>query len=250
MKKRLPHWNKEKLNPVYQIFILIVSVYSLLEVAAESMGRININSMQILEAADLFVCAIFFIDFLILLFRAESKTKYFITWGWLDLLSSIPAVQAFRWWRIARIIRILRFLRILRSARIIGKAILEKKFQSVFLSVVLIAFTFVVTSSILILNLEAKDGMIKTPLDAVWWSISTITTVGYGDVYPVSSEGRIVAIALMIAGVGIFGTFSGFIASWIIGPTQKREEIDIEGLREDLKEIKKTLNDIKAKLGS
>lgn len=248
MKKNL-HWNKESLSPVYQIFILIVSVYSLLGLAVETMVKLNISTLQILDIADFFVCAIFFMDFLILFFMAGSKTKYFFTWGWLDLLSSIPAIQAFRWWRIARIIRILRFLRILRSTRIIGKAILGRKIQSVFLSVVLLAFTLVITSSILVLNFESKaTDLIKTPFDAIWWSISTLTTVGYGDVYPVSFEGRMVAIALMIAGVGIFGTFSGFIASWIIGPTQKKEEVNIEELREELNEIKGTLKEIKAKL--
>ncbi len=248
MKKHL-RWNKEGLSPVYQIFILVVSVYSLLQLAIETMLRLNNNTLQILDITDFFVCVIFFMDFLILFFRAQSKTKYFFTWGWLDLLSSVPAIQAFRWWRIARVIRILRFLRILRSTRIIGKAILGRKIQSVFLSVVLIAFTLVITSSILVLNFESKtNGPIKTPFDAIWWSISTLTTVGYGDVYPVSLEGRMVAIVLMIAGVGIFGTFSGFIASWIIGPTQKKESVDIEELREELKEIKATLKEIKTKL--
>lgn len=243
------HLNKEELSPVYQIFILIVSIYSLLQLAVETMFNLNSSTSQILEVSDFFVCGIFFLDFLLLFFRAGSKTRYFFTWGWLDLLSSIPAIQAFRWWRIARVIRILRFLRILRSTRIIGKAILGRKIQSVFLSVVLIAFTLIVTSSILVLNFESKaGGPIKTPFDAIWWSISTLTTVGYGDVYPVSIEGRMVAIVLMVAGVGIFGTFSGFIASWIIGPTQKKEAIDLGELREELNSITITLKEIKTKL--
>ena len=56
--------------------------------------------------------------------------------------------------------------------------------------------------------------------DAIWWSVTTITTVGYGDKYPVTAEGRIVAMILMIAGIGLFGIFSGLAASFFLGSRQ------------------------------
>ena len=63
---------------------------------------------------------------------------------------------------------------------------------------------------------------IKTAEDAIWWAWVTITTVGYGDKYPVTTEGRIIASFLMTAGVGLFGTFTGFIASWFL---EKKSDI-------------------------
>lgn len=59
----------------------------------------------------------------------------------------------------------------------------------------------------------APESNIKTAEDAIWWAFVTITTVGYGDRFPVTTEGRIIAALLMTAGVGLFGTFTGFIAS-------------------------------------
>lgn len=75
----------------------------------------------------------------------------------------------------------------------------------------------IIFSSIAILQVEdAENSNIKSAKDALQWSYVSITTVGYGDKYPVTSEGRIIAVALMTVGVGLFGTFAGFIASWFV----------------------------------
>lgn len=57
----------------------------------------------------------------------------------------------------------------------------------------------------------------------MWWAISTMTTVGYGDAYAVTSEGRLVAVFLMAAGVGVFGTLAGLAASWFLSPASIRK---------------------------
>lgn len=75
----------------------------------------------------------------------------------------------------------------------------------------------VLFSSIAILQVEdSPNSNIKSAEDAIWWSYVTITTVGYGDKYPVTTEGRLIAAVLMTAGVGLFGTFTGFLASWFV----------------------------------
>jgi voltage-gated potassium channel len=75
----------------------------------------------------------------------------------------------------------------------------------------------IIFSSIAVLNVENRpECNIKNAEDALWWACTTITTVGYGDRYPITTEGRIVGVFLMMAGVGLFGTFTGFIASWFM----------------------------------
>jgi voltage-gated potassium channel len=233
-------------HPSYLIFILVLSIIALLVLAVETIFKIDASTRQILEYADYAICAIFFLDFLLMLYKAENKVKYFVTWGWLDLLSSVPVIDSLRWGRAARIMRIFRVLRGIKAARIATKVIIERRAQNVFLAVLLVSIILVAVSSISVLHFETTaDRTIKSPEDAVWWALVTITTVGYGDKFPVTTEGRVVAVILMFAGVGLFGTFSGFIASWFLGPCESQKDFQIVHLEKELSEIKGLLEDIK-----
>jgi voltage-gated potassium channel len=235
---------KKEQNSVYLIFILVLSVLAIVVLGIETIFKLDQSTMQILSIADTAVCIIFFIDFLIQLFRAENKTKYFFTWGWLDLISSIPMLEFLRWGRAVRIIRIFRVIRGLKSAKLITKAILEKRSQSTMLAIFLVSFVLIAVTSISVLHFEsAADGNIKTAEDAVWWAVASITTVGYGDKYPITTEGRILASILMTAGVGLFGTISGLVASTLLLPAKPNNEEEID-IRKELEEIKLSLRDI------
>ncbi|MFN0175157.1 MAG: potassium channel family protein [Saprospiraceae bacterium] len=94
------------------------------------------------------------------------------------------------------------------------------------MSASVVAILMIVFSSIAILQVEDDpNSNIKTGEDALWWSYVTITPVGYGDKYPVTTEGRMIAIALMTVGVRLFGTFTALMASWFVGekPIKKIE---------------------------
>jgi voltage-gated potassium channel len=95
-------------------------------------------------------------------------------------------------------------------------------------------------SATAILNLEnIPESNIKTAEDALWWAFVTTTTVGYGDKYPVTTEGRIMACILMVVGVGLFGTFTGFVANWFMQGS--KTETEIEQIQREIQDIKKML---------
>ena len=97
--------------------------------------------------------------------------------------------------------------------------------QGTFASASVIAVLLMIFSSIAILHVEVHpNSNIKTAEDALWWAYVTITTVGYGDKFPVTMEGRIIASILMTAGVGLFGIFSGFLASWFVKGNELRSQ--------------------------
>ncbi len=167
----------------------------------------------------------FFVDFLISFARAENKRRYFFTWGWFDLLSSIPAVIFLRYFRFARILRIGRVLRGVRAGKIIASFVMGNRAQSGIIGALLITVLLIFIGSISVLQVEqGLGGSINTAEDALWWAVTTMTTVGYGDKYPTSTEGRIIAAVLMFAGIGLFGVVSGFVASWFIAPSSKDNE--------------------------
>ena len=228
--------------------MLILCLYTLGVLAAETAVHLAPGTREILDVADYAVCLIFFVDFVVDLVRAKNRLHYFCTWGWLDLLSSVPAVHLARWARTARVIRILRILRGLRATKLIATLLIRKRARSAFLAASMVAVLLVVFCSIAILSVEtAPDSNIKTADDAIWWAFATITTVGYGDRFPVTSEGRFVGAILMCSGVGLFGTFSAFLTTWFIGAPEERKTDDaslvseVRFLSQEVKRLRESL---------
>jgi voltage-gated potassium channel len=205
-------------SPSYQFFMLVLCLYALGALAAQTAFRLEPGTRGILDYADYGVCVLFLVDFGFSLFRAPNRWRYFSTWGWLDLLSSVPTIDVVRWGRAARVLRVLRVLRGLRATKLLATLVIRRRAESSFLAAALVAMLLIVFCSIAVLHFETEpESNIKTADDAIWWAFTTITTVGYGDRYPVTGEGRFVAVILMAAGVGLFGTFSGFLAAWFLG---------------------------------
>lgn len=228
-----------KANHPYVLFMLVLSILSLVGLAISTSGGLDKEQKAILQIADVVVCGLFFVDFLVSLYQAPNRLRYFLSWGWLDLLSSVPMIDALRITRVARIFRIVRIIRGIKATKILAQFILNRRAESGLLAVSLISLLMIVVSSIAILQVESHpDSTIKTAQDAVWWAIATITTVGYGDVYPITSEGRIVASFLMVCGVGLLGTFSGFVASWFLKPAEEARESELATLIAEVRELK------------
>lgn len=218
----------------FQIVILVLALFVLAMLSVELFVDVPEETSRMLRWIDTAVCVVFLVDFGIRFRRAESKLQ-FMKWGWIDLLASIPEIEALRWGRVFRVFRILRLLRAVRSLRLIFEILFRSRTKSGMASVFMITFLMLSLSSVGILLVEnADDSNIRTAEDAAWWSLTTITTVGYGDRYPVTLPGRLIAGALMITGVGLFGTLSGVVASYFLGDKPKEEPEKKPVTNEDL----------------
>ncbi|MEI6807752.1 MAG: potassium channel family protein [bacterium] len=237
---------------VWQATILFMSFYVLIALFIETVLTLPDQTAKLLNWIDNLICMLFIGDFIYQLATAKNKLGY-LKWGWIDLVSSIPNIDYsgmpnidfLRLGRFVRLIRILRILRGIRSLRQILKYLFENRAHGTFATVALISFTVMIFSSVVILNCETDPASnIKSANDALWWSVVTMATVGYGDKYPVTVGGRIVAAFLMVAGVGLFGTFTAYVASFFVKQEQKEEKKrDVEILAE-LKEIRQHLEQI------
>jgi voltage-gated potassium channel len=226
----------------YDAFMLALSVCVLGALAVEVLAPIDAATRKILDVADSAFCVVFLADFVVSIARAPNRWWYLTRWGWIDLASSIPALDAMRWGRAARALRILRLLRAVRSTKILADFILRRRGESAFLAASLVSILLVISASIAILQVEpAAEGNIKTAEDALWWAVTTVTTVGYGDRFPVTTEGRIVGAVLMTTGVGLFGIFTGFVASWFVASDDARAK-GFDELRAEMEEIRRLLN--------
>lgn len=229
-------------SPVYQIFMLALCVFALAILVLQAIFRLDSEVIAILEWADWLVCIVFLGDFVRSCVRAPNRWEYLLKWGWLDLLSSLPSVELVRWGRIGRIFRLARVLRALRAARVLGRLLLQHRGQSAAVAAAVLALFLVVGSSAAILQFEdLPDSNIKTGVDAVWWAFATITTVGYGDRYPSSTEGRLIAALLMTAGVGLFSAFSAALAAWFLKPEDEATDRELSALRSEVAALRELI---------
>jgi voltage-gated potassium channel len=214
---------KPQVLGLLDIIVLVLSVYVLIALIVDVFFTVPPEISQLLTYVDNGICIFFLIEFFVRFYRADDKFE-FIKWGWIDLLSSVPNVDFLRAGRAFRLIRIIRILRAFRSTRHIVNHVFVNKARGAFSTVGLLAFLLVIFASISILQLETDPkSNIKTAEDAIWWSYVTITTVGYGDRFPVTTGGRFVGVILMTAGVGLFGTFTGFVSSWFLSKGEEKQ---------------------------
>lgn len=214
---------------VFQIALLAFTLAVLLALVADTVFTLPKAVSELLHIVDTFACAVFFVDFCLRFSRAESKLL-FMRWGWLDLIACVPNLEVLRWGRLVRVLRVIRLLRGLRSVQKLLALLFQHRLRGGAASVALTTFLLVSFSSVGILICERPaEANIKTAEDAIWWSVTTFTTVGYGDKYPVTTEGRVLAMFLMVAGIGVFGGISGLAASFFLG-SQDRPSSDAESL--------------------
>ncbi len=208
------------------IVVFILTIYVLGALVIDTVFKLQYETEELLIYIDHTICAFFFFEFCYNFYYAKNKAK-FMEWGWIDLLSCIPLVGFLRVGRIFRFIRLIRVIRAFKTTKHLVSHIFANKIEGTLTSVLIIAILLLIFSSIAILQVEHDPhSNIKTAGDALWWAYVTITTVGYGDRYPVTSEGRILAAVLMTAGVGLFGTFTAYISSLFVANQNKSNQIN------------------------
>jgi voltage-gated potassium channel len=229
---------------IFQCLILVLSIYVLAALFIQTVFPLSPDMNLLIDRIDFAICLIFIYDFFVRLYKAQSKLA-FLKWGWIDLVSSVPMFDFLRWGRLVRVIRILRILRAFRSTKVLLHYLFRNRAKGTFATVALISVVMVIFSSIAILNLEnVPESNIKTPSDALWWAFVTITTVGYGDKFPVTHEGRIIAAVLMTTGVGLFGTFTAYVASYFLEAEHEKEESEIHQLIDEVRLLRKQLEPV------
>jgi voltage-gated potassium channel len=207
----------------YSIFMLVLTVLSL-SIMVLLLLPLKAATLDVLRFYDNLICVVFLVDVAVHLAASRPRRDYFITRrGWLDLLGSIPSFGFFPasgLFRLARISRLTRVARILQGSNrkeLITDVLQNRGEYAVFVTI-MAALLVLTVSSVLLIQLESgvADANIETGGDALWWAFVTITTVGYGDQFPVTSLGRIVGVFVMFAGVGIIGSLASILASVLV----------------------------------
>lgn len=208
-------------SPGYEIFIGVLSVISIVNLVLVYTVADDPSMQTVLWVMNGLFSAIFLGDFLFRLKTAPGRSAYFFRhFGWADLLASLPFPQ----FKILRIFRLIRVYRLMRDVgpRKIWRTLVRDRAGSALLILLMMGILVLQFGSLLMLYFEqyAPGANITSASDALWYTIVTISTVGYGDQYPVTDAGRLWGSVIIVTGVGIFGTFTGYLANLFLAPRQ------------------------------
>ena len=207
----------------WEIFVLGTAVLSIVNLFLLIFVR-DPSLDLVISYVDGVTVVVFLLDFIRRLRVAEDDRAYLIRgFGWLDLVSVIPLL------RIARLLRIVRVVRLV--GRMGGPAAAARTFfadraTGGLLLVLLIALIVLEYGSLAVLWAEqdAPGANITTAGDALWYVVVTMSTVGYGDQFPVTEIGRLFGMGIIVVGVGVFGTLTGFLANAFLAPSRSPAE--------------------------
>ena len=223
----------------YEIFMALLSLLSIFNMIL--LFFLRDPSLGAVLALVNFVLIIFFIaDFLARLVKSPSKSEYFLRqYGWADFLSCLPFSQTnvFRLFRLIKVYRLLRDFGI----RKIKDAVIKDRADTALFILLFVTILMLEFGSLGMLAIESQSSVsnITTAPDALWYMVVTLSTVGYGDQYPVTTQGRVLGAFVILTGVGIFGTLTGYLANFFLSPPKKKDSGDeLSDIRSQLDAIK------------
>ncbi|TYQ18264.1 UNVERIFIED_CONTAM: voltage-gated potassium channel [Acetivibrio alkalicellulosi] len=244
---------------IYEVCISILAIIAVGITFLDLVNKINIEDTIVLQLIDNVVLGIFIVDYFIRLLLSNEKKLYFKQ-NIFDLVAIIPFSSLFRVFRIFRLFRIIKMVKVTRLLKLSKLVVFfvraTKRLQS-FLQTNGFIYSLYITFGTIILGATAiytfeRNYSINTFEDALWWSFVTTTTVGYGDISPETQSGRLVAVVLMIVGIGFLGMFTGTVATYFIRNKKTVEinenNIDLSGLdKEQLQQVNDFVNFLKSK---
>ena len=219
--KGIVEFNNNRKSKYFALFIQLLILLSIVTFSIETIPNLKPQTRFILQSIELFSVIIFTIEYLLRIYVADSKPKFiFSFYGIIDFLAILPFYLSFgvdlRSLRALRFLRLFRVLKLVRYNRAINhfskaiKSAKEEIFLFIFITLILIYFSAI---GIYYFENEAQPEHFSSIFDSLWWAIITLTTVGYGDVYPITVGGKVFTFFILMIGLGIVAIPTGIISS-------------------------------------
>lgn len=209
---RVERWERRAEIPLLLLAVAFLIAYAW-PVLNEGLGH---GLREFLGVVSWTVWVVFAADFAARLYLADDRRRYAIG-HWYDVaLIGLP------------VLRPLRLLRLLALARVLNRSAAGSLVGQVSTYVLGAAVGAVMLGAVGILDAEqdAPGANITTFGDALWWAATTVATVGYGDRYPVTTSGRLIAIGLMLVGIAMVGALTASVAAWLVSQVERQDRTD------------------------
>lgn len=206
---------------ILDYFIQILIFLSLTAFTIETLPNNSINTIKFLNVFELICIVIFSIEYILRIYVSKQPFKYiFSFYGIIDFLAIFPfylgrvydlrVLRVFRIFRVFRALKLIRYNKALIRFNIAAKVVKE---EIVLFLIVTAIFIFLASAGIYFFENKAQPEVFSSVFHSSWWAIVTLTTVGYGDVYPITMGGKIFTFFILLIGVGIVTIPAGLVAS-------------------------------------
>ena len=231
MRARAAAWLE---RPGVGFLLVVLILFSAATVPLETLPGLSPGLQRFLSIAEIVVVAIFTAEYLLRLWVAERRWRFATSMqGIIDLLAILPFYLAFAIdLRAVRLLRVFRLLRLLKLARYdrafnrIWRALMESREELAISLLVLGMAVYFAAFCIFHFEHAAQPDKFVTIADGLWWAVATVTTVGYGDIYPITAGGRLFTFLLLIVSLGLVAAPAGIFASALLSIRNDEKRIE------------------------
>lgn len=233
--KRIIEQNDTSAGRVFDLVIQGLIVLSLISFSLETLPGLSPELHWYLRAIEIGTIAIFTGEYVLRLWLADSRSAYaFSFFGIIDLIAILPFyvgmgvdLRAVRSFRLLRLFRMFKLARYNAAARRFHRAILIAKEEIVLFLGATLILLYMAAVGIYYFENEAQPEHFASVFHSLWWAVATLTTVGYGDVYPITIGGKVFTFFILLIGLGVISVPAGLVAS-ALGKARQMEEEEKE----------------------
>ena len=209
-------------SKIFNIIMQLLIVASIIQVVMETMPSIKYRYENLWHILEIIFVTIFSLEYLLRIYCARSKVKFiFSFYGIIDLLAILPSILSFGYFdfrflwslRILRVFRVFKLMRYTKASKRILNAFKDTKEELTIFVILSMILLFVSSTGIYFFENEVQPETFKSIPHSFWWAVATLTTVGYGDIYPITVGGKIFTFFILMIGLGIISVPSGLFAS-------------------------------------
>lgn len=230
--KKVVEFNDSLIGRFFDFFIQFLIILSVVTFSIETLPDLKPQTKVILSSIELFCVIIFTIEYVLRIYISDRKLKFiFSFFGIIDLLAILPFYLSFgidlrslRLMRMFRLFRLLKLVRYNKAMRHFTKAMIMAKEQIILFMAITLMLIYFAAVGIYYFENEAQPEHFASIFDSLWWSIVTLTTVGYGDVYPITVGGRVFTFFILLIGLGIVAIPTGIISSSLTKVVETKED--------------------------
>lgn len=209
----------DKRLTILDALVIIFSIFTLVTLTIELLYPMDSEMRNLVNLIDTAASIVFIVDWYKRFKESNNKIKFSII-NFIDLIASIPyyVIPYLGYAKSIRLFKLLRVFKAFRSAKVLLQYIRSNSHYGMKLIFIVVLTIMIIAGSSSILIVESNDpnSNIKTAEEALWWSFVTLATVGYGDYYPVTTAGRLIAVVMSLGGIGLFGAFTGTLMTYFI----------------------------------